>query len=156
MKKLIISILLCSACLNSYALTKAEKEQVDKAISSIVKSVDENANKKSYLKQMSAHKITVEQDTKDSTNQYGTVKISIFFRKESASNIEKAKVMVESILDKYKQDTKQDPVFSVSVSLYSDTRIDNVKHYFARVKYLPMIDPLIRIDQKDYLVDISK
>lgn len=146
--------LVVALTISAPALTAPKSEDSNiQALQRMASTVEENANKKSFLKHIGARKIVVKAEPADAMNKFGTLRMKMYYPNEKASYQASAKMMVESILDKYRQDTKQDPMFTISASLFSDTRVQYVKHHFARIKYLPMIDPMVRIDSKDMLVD---
>lgn len=152
MKKIIPLVLALTISTPAVAAPRAEDANIQ-SLQLMASTVEESANKKSFLKHIGARKIVVKAEPADALNKFGMLRMKMYYPNEKASHQTSAKMMVESILDKYRQDTKQDPMFTVSASLFSDTKVHSVKHHFARIKYLPMIDPMVRIDPKDMLVD---
>jgi predicted Zn-ribbon and HTH transcriptional regulator len=138
-------------------LPSEDKQQIVNNLQTIAKALEENANQKKFLKSINAKSIEIKAETENiSKTDFGGIRLTIYVKDESMTHIENAKALVNTIIDKYKADTGQDVIFNISAQLFSDTKVQQIKHYFARVKYLPKISPTVEADTKDHLVNIRE
>ncbi len=134
-----------------------KKAAIAANLQTIANALQENANNKQFIKNIGVKSITIKADTENiDTSNFGGLDITIYVAKELPQHKTTAKDFVDAIINKYKADTNQDVLFNISAKLFSDTKMDSVKHYYARAKYLPQIRPVITVEDKDYLVDITK
>jgi len=137
-------------------ISASDKEIISNNLKNLAKTLQENAEKKTFLKEFGAKSIQIEADAKNiSSSNFGTIDITIITKDENIDNIGKAKMLVNVIIDQYKTDTQQDVIFKISAKLFSDTKIEQIKHYYSRVKYIPQISPTVEVDEKDMLVNLN-
>lgn len=137
-------------------LTESERVAIINNLEILAKTIKEKSNNKEFLKATKIKSIEVQAIT-DNINltNIGGLEITINVKNENINYKNIAKQYVEAILDNYKKDTQQDPLFKVSAKLFADTHVESIKHYFARAKYLPEMSPMVLVDDKDILVSID-
>lgn len=156
MKQLIAICAFLFSCSCMAALSTAEQETLKSNLNSLTSSLQNNANTRKFLKTIKAKSVNFKAITNEiSRSNYGAIEIVMNVKTELPEHAETAKLLIETIIDKYKADTKQDVLFQISARVYADTKIEQVKHYYARAKYIPEIAPMVQIESKDLLVSIE-